>query len=879
MNKKFLSAILFGALMVTSTGTFVSCKDYDDDIDRIDNTLKDLKSQLDALQTKVDAGKYVTNVTKSGDGIVVTWNDNSTSTIETIKGDKGDKVEITIDPTTKNWLIDGEDTGICAQGKDGSATNGVSAKSPSIDATTGNWVVYEWNADKQEYVGTDTGISAKGASAYVVDEGNYYTLNVAADKAGTSYTTVKLPKSPAVITEVEVLGQTYSQWDGSVYFYSWITTGINYSAIIVDDAIMNNAATKAWNKEAGVKKLAKGQALSTLANSDILIRVAPAALDASKFSFKMVNSQLGEAPLTLGTPEACNALLVTRAAVSGNGLWTVPVSANEGETYKDLAAYQAKFYNANTQDWLAFALQEADGFTTTYNLKFNYEQVDMDANPVKLNAKTLETGTTPTIVNKGEKLTITFDEPQYVYDAHLHISDADIIRWGITDIDGTSFKVGKLADEITTTTFPVTVHYVTLNGEVKESTHLIKPNKSFAGVTTLANKNILIVAKDADNKTSAYDLAPMFADMTGDNATLWKADVNSAATEVYYNDENGEKQPVSGVTLTFNKTALKDITAGTVAIGATRLALKYQYYVETKFYDASNNVLNTVVMPFTVSIPKLSEFLKKEQVVFGGTTTGKAYMNADDQATPYAADGVSRYAFHHAFNAFNKVFDNNSTIEFEIDGSQKIGDKTIVGNYARLINPTTKDVAIELTDADKKAYHTAINIKIKSAKYLGYYEYAEAERNENAFALDVMSPIKEGSVNPATGTAISVVATAEGTAKLKESDFKAETYAGIAYHIFKDATFVNGTATTYASKYIKTVGFTSANVNVFTVEAEGNAATKDDKGVVTEGYVTITPKNAGYEATEKVNVKVTDIWGYELAAPVNVTVKPHTNAQ
>ena len=35
MNKKFLSAILLGALMVTSTGKFVSCKDYDDDIDEI----------------------------------------------------------------------------------------------------------------------------------------------------------------------------------------------------------------------------------------------------------------------------------------------------------------------------------------------------------------------------------------------------------------------------------------------------------------------------------------------------------------------------------------------------------------------------------------------------------------------------------------------------------------------------------------------------------------------------------------------------------------------------------------------------------------------------------------------------------------------------
>ena len=57
MNKKFLSAILFGALMVSSTGTFVSCKDYDDDIDQINNTLNDLKSQIAALQTEVSNGQ------------------------------------------------------------------------------------------------------------------------------------------------------------------------------------------------------------------------------------------------------------------------------------------------------------------------------------------------------------------------------------------------------------------------------------------------------------------------------------------------------------------------------------------------------------------------------------------------------------------------------------------------------------------------------------------------------------------------------------------------------------------------------------------------------------------------------------------------------
>ena len=63
MNKKFLSAILFGALMVTSTGTFVSCKDYDDDIknlqEQIDKkaALTDLTTQVSAMQAALDAAK------------------------------------------------------------------------------------------------------------------------------------------------------------------------------------------------------------------------------------------------------------------------------------------------------------------------------------------------------------------------------------------------------------------------------------------------------------------------------------------------------------------------------------------------------------------------------------------------------------------------------------------------------------------------------------------------------------------------------------------------------------------------------------------------------------------------------------------------------
>ena len=894
MNKKFLSVILFSALMVGTAGTFTSCKDYDDDIDQINKELTDIKSSLSALQAKVDAGKYVTNVTKSGDGIVVTWNDNSTSTIETIKGDKGDKgdkVEITIDPTTKNWKIDGTDTGICAEGKDGGAGTpgapgaaGKDAKSPTISEETGNWVVYAWDSEKQEYVGTDTGVSAKGASAYVVDKGNYYELNVAVDKAGSAYTTVKLPKTPVVITEIEVMGQVVTKDNGKTYQVTDWSEPISYNFVLATKANADK-----WNKLDGAKKLKEGQALSTLSNGNLLVRIAPAALDASEFSFKMVNSKLGEAPMTLGTPTAFNGLL-TRA-VSGNGLWAMPLSANEGETYKKEADYKAKFTVGDKA--IAYALQEADGFTTLYNLSFEFnENIDLAAKPIKLNDKAIDSATdqdntkvTPATI--GELLTVKFDNPQNVYDAYVEIDEATIVRWGITDINGLSFKIGKLADNITTTYFPITIHYVALDGMVKSTTTNVKPAKSLNGVTTLPSQNIEISATVANNKKD-YSLTPMFEDLAGSALILWKADVADKAITVYRVESTGDvvEEGLANA-VTFDKSALKDITKLTLNVDAARTTaykLDKSYYAKIDFKDANGEILNTVKAPFTLSIPALSKFLVKENVVFGTTSTGKAYMNVEDQATPYSADGVSRYAFKHAFNKFDNVYANNSTIKFAIDPAQKIGNTVIVGNYAKLVEiaatATQKpEVAIELiasADGSQKAYHTPINIVIAEAKYLGIYPYGETERAANAFKLDVMSPIEQGTVEAASAAGISVVATSEGVAKLYEKDFKAATYAGIAYKIFKDKFAAGDTeASLYTSPYISDVTFESANTNVFTVEKNGVGAKKNGNKVE-EGYVEVTPKNAGYDTTEKLNVTVKDIWGYTKKADINVTVKPNS---
>ena len=101
--------------MVSSTGTFVSCKDYDD-IDRIDNTLNDLKSQLAALQTEVSNGNWVTELTDVEGGFKVTFNNGKTYTIvngkDGAQGEPGtqgkDGNGTTVEVKDGYWYINGE---------------------------------------------------------------------------------------------------------------------------------------------------------------------------------------------------------------------------------------------------------------------------------------------------------------------------------------------------------------------------------------------------------------------------------------------------------------------------------------------------------------------------------------------------------------------------------------------------------------------------------------------------------------------------------------------------------------------------------------------------------------------------------------------------
>ena len=327
MNKKFLSAILFGALMVTSTGTFVSCKDYDDDIDSINKELTDIKSQVAALQNKVDAGKYVTNVAKSGENVVVTWSDGASSTIGTLKGDKGDAVAVTIDPTTKNWLIDGVDTGVCAEGKQGDA-----AATPIFSLGTDGHIYVQYGAEAEK---EDLGVSTGGI--YVVENGPKVTLHV--PNAEGEYQDVVLPKT-AAISEIKAvtIGDTKS------YRYEndkeYIATVPNYYSEGVWLSFAYGKAAAAGKYFDGTE-FAKGELLTSQQSvSKLSAQINPTMADASLYDFYLTDSK-GNSYLTLTKAEANKTVgALSRAEATVNkGIYDMGVTFANGVTVDQVKSF------------------------------------------------------------------------------------------------------------------------------------------------------------------------------------------------------------------------------------------------------------------------------------------------------------------------------------------------------------------------------------------------------------------------------------------------------------------------------------------------------------------------------------------------------------
>ena len=432
MNKKFLSAILFGALMVTSTGTFVSCKDYDDDIDRIDQELTDIKSAIAALQSKVDGGKYVTNVAKNGDGITVTWSDNSTSTIETIKGDKGDKTIVTI--VDGYWAFDGVKSEYPAQGE--AAAAGHDAKI----SDNGYWMV--WDATKSAYVETE--YIAGGVVAAEVKGGWELTVR---DKNGETQT-ITIPTGSAM--------GYMDVWNGDNLYALY---GIN-----ADDV-----------KYSPYEKTLKKGVYSTL-DRDLKVVVNPKATDASLYDYKLENTEGKNTELVFKEAIPFKGLLQARAA-SDNGVWVLPhdYRFDQNEILNDIRTNLYLRFKSNDDKAHALSLTATLNETTIktpYDLSATLRKIDSDAIKTSLKIKNIDkcyinTLYTPVYTDATKDSTAVYDYWLTLDQTPQNLKNAAMFGVEIpASEEGHSFKYTKEAGVYNPITF--VYNYILMDGTVVE---------------------------------------------------------------------------------------------------------------------------------------------------------------------------------------------------------------------------------------------------------------------------------------------------------------------------------------------------------------------------------------------------------------------------
>ena len=242
MKRKFVKVMFFGALAL-STVTYVGCKDYDDDIDNLQTQIDANKASIAELQNFVKEGKWVTNVEQITDGFKITFNDNKSYSITS--GKDATPTTIKIDPVTKNWIVNDNDLGICAEGKKGADGKPGAAGSPGGKgedgyepqiSENGFWMV--WDAETKKPV--ETKIKAATDIYVAADASNplVWILNIF-NKETKEWETVSMPKS-ARITSMSVLG---IKGDGSVDVGSTeAETTLDYS-IAGKDIVFNGNKT------------------------------------------------------------------------------------------------------------------------------------------------------------------------------------------------------------------------------------------------------------------------------------------------------------------------------------------------------------------------------------------------------------------------------------------------------------------------------------------------------------------------------------------------------------------------------------------------------------------------------------------------------------
>ena len=873
MNKKFLSVILFGALMVTSTGTFVSCKDYDDDIENLQGQISANASAIAELKALIQNGDYVTNVTVNGQNLVVTFKNAGSQTLALPECEFEDEVgSICTISEEGELLIDGKATGIkvAEQAEDAEFK-------PAVEIVNGEWAVLQ---EDGSYLSTGVAVSSVAVTG---DEQSGYVLTVK-DAEGNP-TVIELPTAATLISEIEFLGENYQAVLPTpnltlLYWYPNPTSG--WAGPKGD--IADYSTTYSVNYADAVNTLNR-------------IRISPASVDASTIDFKLVDTQDVEAAVILKASRYDGTL--TRAGESG--LYTIKVASGiiyHGSDAKKLL-YGFKT-GSGLPNFKALALKPASAnYKSLFNVKVtpskqttavlgNIYFGDNAITPVGTNLTTTPDAKRQIYV--GSKVNVKVENEYALYDMYLSASAEDKELFGLEfSEDGRSFKATKSPDNVTDATFDLTVNTLSNLGEDEATTITVEINRTM-GALGVYEKQTILPTKLAHEHFVAADVLKT---SLGNDLNAWYASVNKSniAVNVYKNEACSSDQLVAAANHGLNVKFMKDQWTETSTLASTLNYLKMTfnlpkstsleigktYYAKVTFKTAAGKTLNSIVIPFELTKPELDTFMVKEPGVFvDGGDLAHAYMYYGDKVMQSADKAYSLYFIDRAFTAMN---DKLAAAHIE-DVNFTEGTGWIIQDVAT--TATLADVAksggsgrwcIELLDVHtgvdndgiRDGYKKDLNVKF-TAKLLGVTNSTWGY--EKVYKFRVMSPILEG-LAIAKNNLVEVSAT--GKTQITGEDIWAKTYNGdVEYGIFQ-TTVKDGT--TYKAAWtrndIVNVKFSTGNQNIFEVTtAVPTEPEFETDGTITKAsYIEVEGVAAG---TAKLNVAIKDIWGYTLNSQVDI---------
>ena len=353
MNKKYLSVILFGALMLGTTGTFTSCKDYDDDINNLQTQITANADAIKKLQDLVGEGKWVTSVVGIENGIKVTMNDGTTADILGINGEDGkdgkDGTVVTI--IDGFWAFDGVKS-------EYPAVPGSASEAHEIKISEdGYWMI--WDTEKGEYVTTTYAVAPVSAAQ---NSNGSWTITIKNADGTTS--SINIPATALASIELDQA----SEKKDMAYLYGVVNEDVKWG----------------WNEEETMDA-----GFYSKLNQDLLVLLNPAGVHGDSYAYTLKNSNGDEAPVTFfKTAVPYTGAALTRTT-SSNGLWVLPAEITK-KPAADIETLRRELYlSFKENDGAAYrlALEAADEQGNTVRSEYDNTVTLSAAGAKKLTGK------------------------------------------------------------------------------------------------------------------------------------------------------------------------------------------------------------------------------------------------------------------------------------------------------------------------------------------------------------------------------------------------------------------------------------------------------------------------------------------------------------